>query len=300
MRALDGKALKVWTGSTNWALTGLCTQVNNGILIENEEISEIYLDQWQKNADAGNSFTKALVESNAKSPRICSNVDVWFTRVRNTSKKNTDLGFDLQALVDLVNGDKQMILYIMFEPGTELLGNILKRASDISVNGVASTVLPGTAEKFELMGVNKNSSDKRTALVQPEGLKEGFSSWINEVTRAQFLGPSEIGHAITHSKIIVIDPFSENCKVITGSHNFSKSASEKNDENFIVIHGNRDPAEAYAVECLATYDHYRWRAYVKETVDAGKKVWSQLSNDPKWQMNYLSAERKKHLDIWCR
>ena len=30
-----GKPISVWTGSTNWAPTGLCTQVNNGILIEN-------------------------------------------------------------------------------------------------------------------------------------------------------------------------------------------------------------------------------------------------------------------------
>jgi hypothetical protein len=30
-----GKPMSVWTGSTNWAPTGLCTQVNNGILIEN-------------------------------------------------------------------------------------------------------------------------------------------------------------------------------------------------------------------------------------------------------------------------
>ena len=79
----------------------------------------------------------------------------------------------------------------------------------------------------------------------------------------------------------------------------ARDASEKNDENFIVVRGNKELAEAYAVECLATYDHYRWRSYVKEMVDAGKNVWSHLSNNPKWQEDYLSTERKKHLDIWC-
>ena len=36
----------VWTGSTNWAPTGLCTQVNNGLLIEDPDVARVYLDQW--------------------------------------------------------------------------------------------------------------------------------------------------------------------------------------------------------------------------------------------------------------
>ena len=129
------------------------------------------------------------------------------------------------------------------------------------------------------------------------------TTWVKEVSRAQFLYPTQslgIGHAITHSKMIVIDPFSNDCKVITGSHNFSKSASEKNDDNFIVIHGNKNLAEAYTVACLATYSHYRWRAYVKDKTDAGEEVWSHLSDEPGWEGQYLTPLRKKHLEVWCK
>jgi phosphatidylserine/phosphatidylglycerophosphate/cardiolipin synthase-like enzyme len=45
--------------------------------------------------------------------------------------------------------------------------------------------------------------------------------------------------------MIVIDPAGLNCKVITGSHNFSKAASVQNDENSVVIEGNGELAEAY-------------------------------------------------------
>jgi hypothetical protein len=41
----------------------------------------------------------------------------------------------------------------------------------------------------------------------------------------------------------------------TGSHNFSSSASEGNDDNFVVIWGNHAMAEAYAAACLGTYRH---------------------------------------------
>jgi phosphatidylserine/phosphatidylglycerophosphate/cardiolipin synthase-like enzyme len=39
------------------------------------------------------------------------------------------------------------------------------------------------------------------------------------VTHKQFL--SQVGHAIVYSKVFVIDPFSDNATVVTGSHNFS-------------------------------------------------------------------------------
>jgi len=62
--------------------------------------------------------------------------------------------------------------------------------------------------------------------------------------------------------MIVIDPFT-NPTVITGSHSFSASASIKNDENLLIVQGNRALAERYAVNIMATYQHYRWRAYLQ-------------------------------------
>ncbi len=48
------------------------------------------------------------------------------------------------------------------------------------------------------------------------------------------------GHAIIHDKIVVIDPMSEtDCVVITGSHNLGFKASYANDENMLVLRGNR-------------------------------------------------------------
>ena len=55
-----GKPMTVWTGSTNWTPTGLCTQVNNGLLIEDAAIAgEVYLDQWNRLRKAGSEFPAA-------------------------------------------------------------------------------------------------------------------------------------------------------------------------------------------------------------------------------------------------
>jgi phosphatidylserine/phosphatidylglycerophosphate/cardiolipin synthase-like enzyme len=261
-----------------------------------------FLEQWDRLADAGSSFPASLVEANAESPRTVGNVDVWFTRVRNKSKKNVGLGSDLQALDDLVKKpSNHVILYVMFQPGPDPLTSILQRAGDCYVRGVVSTVLPSNQEKFELSGVT--GKEYQTALVQPEGIGEDFSAWIKEVTRAEFLYPLKnpgIGHAITHAKMIVIDPLSDDCVVVTGSHNFSGSASEQNDENLVIIRGDRALAEAYSVACLSTYRHYRWRAFVKDMVDQGKQPWDHLSALPGWQGKYLTADRRQHLATWCK
>lgn len=302
VRKKDQLPLKAWTGSTNWAATGLCTQVNNGLLIKNRDIAQLYLDQWHRLADAKSAFPAELVAANAQSPRTVGGLDVWFTRVRNKSTKNTGLGIDIQALIDLVRSAKSMVLYVMFQPGPEPLTTILQGATQVYTRGVVSTVIGSNVENFSLKGIDPQSHEYRTALIQPDGVTKGFSAWLGEVTRSQFLYPNEnpgIGHAITHSKMLVIDPFSDECKVITGSHNFSGSASEQNDDNFVVLHGNKALAEAYAVACLGTYEHYAWRAYVKDRKEAGKPVWSHLSIDPAWQQKYLTTQRKDHLSHWC-
>lgn len=47
-----------------------------------------------------------------------------------------------------------------------------------------------------------------------------------------------------HHKVIVVDEET----VITGSYNFSKNAEKRNNENLLIIKGNREIAAAYLAE----------------------------------------------------
>jgi phosphatidylserine/phosphatidylglycerophosphate/cardiolipin synthase-like enzyme len=97
----------------------------------------------------------------------------------------------------------------------------------------------------------------------------------------------------------VIDPWTDKAAVVTGSHNFSASASKSNDENFVVIRGNPALAEAYAVNCLAVYDHYRWRKYIADCAAQHRKPWSHLSSDADWLARYgASPARRAMLKYW--
>jgi phosphatidylserine/phosphatidylglycerophosphate/cardiolipin synthase-like enzyme len=132
-------------------------------------------------------------------------------------------------------------------------------------------------------------------IVQPQGL-HSIGHWAAEVSRGTFL--NQIGFAIVHSKVIVLDPFGKQPVVITGSHNFSASASSKNDENMIIIKGNARLAQAYAAHIQAVYDHYEFRAVAAALQKANKDV-TDFFKDPKgWQASWFQGPRKLELAFW--
>ncbi len=52
----------LWTGSTNWTETGLCTQVNNGILISSPELAGTYRARWEELKNAGALYPPSLAK----------------------------------------------------------------------------------------------------------------------------------------------------------------------------------------------------------------------------------------------
>jgi phosphatidylserine/phosphatidylglycerophosphate/cardiolipin synthase-like enzyme len=288
----------VWTGSTNWSTTGLCTQVNNGLLIEDKGVAESYLQQWNRLKDASPptldpaGFPPALVAANDQSHAFSvggANLTLWFTR--------TSDGRDMVALRDLITSAKDAILFLMFTPGKQSLHTLAgQRANEkgMYVRGVVSTLgnEAGDSDR-NVLDVSLVSSDKKFkpdhyTVVQPQGVDGALGPWIAEVTRKVFL--SQIGHAIVHSKVLVIDPLSKDPVVVTGSHNFSASASENNDENLVIVRGQKKLAIAYAAYVMSVYQHYRYRSYIREMLAQGKSPWSYLDDDDLWLKKELKSK----------
>lgn len=285
----SGKPAIAWTGSTNWAPTGLCTQVNNGLLINDSKIAKVYFDQWQLLRKSKSAFPAELTTANSKPHTVGNDVAVWFTR---SNKK-----VDLAALDEAVKGAKEGVLFLMFMPGAAgLFTTVAKMSGDpkLYVRGVVSTLPNGTGDE-SAVDVTIINNDQHTPLhldiIQPQGVKNAFANFAAEVTRNQFL--SQVGHAIIHSKIVLVDPFSANPTVITGSHNFSASASTKNDENFIIIQGDKELAEAYAVNIEAAYEHYVYRSFLEKT----NKPFNGLKDNDGWQASKLKAAAQE-LAFW--
>jgi phosphatidylserine/phosphatidylglycerophosphate/cardiolipin synthase-like enzyme len=266
-----GRPRTVWTGSTNWTTTGLCTQLNNGLKVSDAAVAAAYLAQWTALRDAGSSHPASLTAANDTPAEIGGNgpgtvrASVHFTR--------THRHLDLAALDEIVRSAAHGVLFLMFMPGARgVLATVRGLAAerpDLLVRGVVSELPKGRADehtgdtttlRVAIFGTTAGAApvEHTEDVVQPEGLAHPAAGWAIEATRRQFQG--NVGHAIIHSKALVVDAFSDDPIVVTGSHNFSLSASEDNDENFVVVRGDRALAEAYAVNIQSAWRHYAGRA----------------------------------------
>ncbi|WP_200914626.1 phospholipase D-like domain-containing protein [Bradyrhizobium viridifuturi] len=284
-----GNAIRVLTGSTNWTTTGLCTQLNNVLIIENAAIAKRYLDQWGKLVAAGNAMPPALKASNS-TPTSDSNISVYFAATNGEA--------EFKPVLDLIKNAKDGALFLMFMPGqSPLLSALLDRAqqNDVYVRGVVSTMMASKNGDIVSVGgqVVKSGAPAQSFhddVQLPHGVNAtNEPSWADvEFSVSQIRSAGMI--AIVHSKTIVIDPFSDNCAVITGSHNFSVAASEKNDENLVIIRGNKKLAQAYALHINGVYDHYSWRGYLGSGGNA-----DQIYSLDGWKPG---GGKEQELDFW--
>jgi len=324
----NGGPRAVLTGSTNWTSTGLAGQTNNALLIEDDKVAGVFLDYWQdmkKDAQkVPNPFSRPMGDAQQGAKFRASNgiphkvtlggsssVTVWFSpnmpqRKKPTSKtKKAPTPPDLSEVYGLMRHAKEAILFLAFYPGQKgndcIIGEVINIGINdrtLLVNGAVSSAqaMPNYVAKTKEDGEvvdegdspstfdNENVSIVRAAKIDDRHMLGDFGF-------EQLASKGSIG-AIIHDKLVVIDPLSDDCHVILGSHNLGFKASYSNDENMLIVSGDRALAEAYAVHIMDVYDHYRFRAIEQERKRKGKKGWSGfLEVDDSWQKGYV--ERTK-------
>ncbi len=276
-----GNPKTAWTGSTNWTPTGLCTQLNNGLLANDADIASAFLEQWKRLRKAGSEMPKELVAANSEAKQPRADATVWFTR--------TDKQVDLTDLREVIAEARQGLLFLMFMPGGGgILPDVLKRQQEpgLFVRGVVSELpKPDDESEVDVTIVGDGEpSEHRLDVIQPEGRPQPLAWWAAEATRGEF--KANIGYAIVHSKVLVVDPLSTKPTVVTGSHNFSLPATAENDENFVVIRGDRALAEAYAVNVFSAWRHYRARV-------ASGSPFTGLKKSDKWMAGSLRVRHEQ-------
>jgi phosphatidylserine/phosphatidylglycerophosphate/cardiolipin synthase-like enzyme len=293
----------VLTGSTNWTYTGTCGQSNNAILLNDPTLAKAYKDYWdalqQDTKDSGNEvpITSGNVTQgpqragfrarNAASP-VDVNIDggetrVWFSpnaKVYNKTASSPKSVVDLDDVYKRIADAKQGVIFLAFEPGSpsvvEQIAAAKQANPNLFVRGAATSGTVATGFNTSLYHRDSGTPD---LVVTATEINDEFDYWAKELLT--------LGRAVIHDKIVVIDPFSDKCVVITGSHNLGFRASTNNDENLLIIQGHRKLAEAYATHVMDVYDHYRWRFRLQE--DPAGAAYRGLDKLPTWQDKYFTA-----------
>lgn len=287
----------VWTGSTNWTMSGLCTQANNAVLIRNGALAAVFLDQWRALAKAGSETPPALRTANAapRSVGRAKSTTAWFPPM--------DAAADLEMAGALIAAAKQGIMFLFFNPGPRgsLLNDIIALAApasstfnpDLYIHGVVNQN-PGTAKNPVTLFNRGDRIDANADVVLPAAITTPLKFWRKELLKLP------ASHAMVHSKVVLVDPFGARPVVMTGSHNMGPKASGTNDENLLIIRNNEALAAQYACNIMEIYSQYRWRASQAKT--AGKPQWAGLADDDTWQIRDpaqgYDRRRLRELDFW--
>ncbi|MBV9193609.1 MAG: hypothetical protein JO168_05645 [Solirubrobacterales bacterium] len=327
-------AVSVLTGSTNWTMNALAAQTNNALLIESPSVAAHFSAFWDElerdSADSnptwqGPELRKWVANHNAamlKSPIILegksADVQVFFSpsTAHALAKPPKEHPADLEHLFGLIKSAKQAVLFLAFEPGNnsilEAAAAALAANKKLFVRGALTSATGATqfkdaldAESAEVEGSGRHPSvatigepaaDKKQGVpdfrvIPATAVHENdkFGAWEAELNKA--------GFAIIHDKIVVVDPFSDDCVVVTGSHNLGYRASHNNDENMVLVKGQRALAEAYACHVLDVYDHYAWRWWLQQhPTEFGKP----LDSTGAWQQGYIKdgAAVSAELSFW--
>jgi phosphatidylserine/phosphatidylglycerophosphate/cardiolipin synthase-like enzyme len=320
----NGGPQAVLFGSTNWTSTGLCTQTNNTMVVEDPKLAGRYLDYWRRLAADTKAAKDDATKLQGATLRAWDAVgkdfalpggfsaESWFSpntpKPRGKSTAGEKRPPDMAALVERINGAQHAILFLVFYPGAPSIANwaadALRKNKGLFVRGCVTNKSASEGFYYELRGMTppKKVKGAKTPVKQDPRVigAEAFDGkfiplgWQKEILSA--------GFAIIHDKIVVIDPFSDNCVVVTGSHNLGHKASFDNDENLAIIEGNKKLAVAYATHVLDVYDHFAWRYMVKRL---GAKGADQLlkGTPDEWLNQYFDANgeiKTAQLRFWMQ
>lgn len=305
---------EVWTGSTNLSLGGFSGQTNVGHWVRNAGVAEQFRQYWELlKADPGSAAGDDAASARKKNTAFRSAVEALRdvpTVLDKIESGTTTAVFSPRSGLDVLN------LYV----------NLVDAATDCScitlafgVNKAFKDQLANNTPQGHLTFMllekkdqpNPRSKDPFIAINASNNVYKAWGSFIKDPvyqwareTNAGFLGLNK--HvSYVHSKFLLMDPLGADPIVVTGSANFSAASTNDNDENMLVIRGDRRVADIYFTEFNRLFNHYYFRAVAEATRQAGRPDAEGnlfLSEKPAdWLGKYQPGKlRAKRLDLYKR
>jgi phosphatidylserine/phosphatidylglycerophosphate/cardiolipin synthase-like enzyme len=240
----DGKPTQVWTGSTNITDGGIFGHSNVGHLVRDPDVASIYLDAWErlskdpqapqlrKDNQAATPLPAGLTPKDSVTPVFSPRPDLGALEWYRDRMDQAGTGVFFTAAF----GVNDLFDAVLSEP-RDYLRYVLLESDDAKLEGLDN---PNNRIAFgSVLGDN------------------AFERWLKEKTTNLNVHVRYI-----HTKYMLIDPLGDDPIVITGSANFSDASTRNNDENMLVIRGNKVVADIYLGEFMRLFKHYQYRDFI--------------------------------------
>ena len=282
---------QVWTGSTNLTIGGIHGQSNVGHLVRDPATAAAYSAYWDLLAtDPGghrddpaalkrsrNADYLAAVAALSPAPAERREVAAGVTPVFSP---RPSLGA-LQLYARLIGADATSLVCATFAFG------IAQEIQDVAAAGTPD----GPLRFFLLETLGKATvrlnASRNVYEAWGSELSHPLGRWVEETTTRELRLNKHV--AFIHDKFLLCDPLGSDPIVVTGSANFSRASTTDNDENMIIIRGDRRVADIYFTEFNGLFFHYYFRSVVQSIEDRGGSVDSSsmdLVEDDSWTAKY--------------
>jgi phosphatidylserine/phosphatidylglycerophosphate/cardiolipin synthase-like enzyme len=285
---VDGQAaVAVWTGSTNITEGGIFGHSNLAHVVNDPKVAGKYLQYWKqlwKDPPA-----KDLREWTDTHTPLPDDAPPKGTTAIFSPRGSIDA---LQYYADLMNHAKSSVFFTAAFGVNRRLRTVL--ATDkpyLRYLLLESEDRPDADEP----DIERYQRDRQNLVAVGSLLDEDvLETWVRTNFGEEELTGTNTHVKYIHTKYMLIDALSSDPIVITGSANFSDASTKNNDENMLIIRGDKRVADIYLGEFMRLYTHYRFRAFAQQAAREGRppeKLF--LAEDNSWTAPYYDETRAK-------
>ncbi len=247
----QGVPTEVWTGSTNLTENGIYGHSNLGHIIRDKEVAAAFLAYWHElKGDPERKGLSAWTSAHPItpiepvptgttaifSPRSGLSALDWYAEIARAADRGLFMTFAFgmnERFVSVYERQDAILRYALMEKK----GMTKEQAAEIDRVRKLPNVTVAVGARVE---INR------------------FDRWLAEITK---IDPG--AHVLyVHTKYMLVDPLGDDPIVVTGSANFSKAGTDTNDENMLVIRGNKQVADIYLGEFMRLFTHYAFREWL--------------------------------------
>lgn len=214
----------VWTGSCNWTYTDMYTNYNNSILLQDQALAQAYVLEFE---EMWGSSTASFNSSNSR---------VGAQKTNNTPHTFNIGGRTIESYFSPSDNTTNEIESSFYSADNDIEFCILSYTRNELGTAIRNEHQAGTLEHGIMENINDNGSEY---------------SWL--VSQGVNLLADNHATAL-HHKYAIVDAGNSNSDplVVTGSHNWTTAAEDRNDENTLIIH-DADIANLYLQEFTARW-----------------------------------------------
>jgi phosphatidylserine/phosphatidylglycerophosphate/cardiolipin synthase-like enzyme len=215
----------VWTGSTNLTVQQINTDANNVVILQDQSLAKVYTMEFE---------------------------EMWGSSSNTPNPSNSRFGpdkLDDTPHVLNVGGD---IVEVYFSPSDKTTSQIVRTINSTTDDLLVNTMLITRSDLASAINFRHFSGVNVGVMVNTEAQT---SQWPNLLSALNGRLAEYTGFTGTlHHKMMMGNVMSgNNPYVLTGSHNWSTSAEDRNDENTLIIY-NAELANQYYQEFMARYE----------------------------------------------